>query len=126
MSVMNSNSDDIPLAEVFKQISVELVAVANTVNVVEETVSRLADDGTDNSRIMMRDLQSIDVISQSLRAIASFSLNLSQSIPGDWQIDVRPATEKVSLSDLVKRLSCVHHHVSWGKTKVVGDWELFD
>jgi hypothetical protein len=109
MPNLTTVSREVPLVDVLKQISIELVAIANTVNVVEETISRIACEG-DSNQMMVRDLQSIDVVSQSLRAIASFALNISQPIPKEWQVDVAGATDRILLTDLAKRLTCIHLH----------------
>jgi hypothetical protein len=109
MPRLTALSHEVPLVDVLKQISIELVAIANTVNLVEETVNRIACDGGAN-QMMVRDLQSIDVVSQSLRAIASFTLNISQPLPRDWQVDVAGATDRILLTELAKRLSCIHLH----------------
>ena len=109
MPALNATSHEIPLGDVLKQISIELVAIANTVNLVEETISRIACDGQAN-HMMVKDLQSIDVISQSLRALASFSMNVSQPIPAHWQVDVAQATDRILLTDLAKRLTCIRPH----------------
>ncbi len=121
-----SSIDKVPLADVLKQISVELVAIADSVGMVEETVSRIAHGGGTKDHNMMRDLQNIDMITQSLKAIADYSNCISQSAPEDWAVDTSVATSSVLLADLAKRLSCAPRQVDWGNSSRSGEWEIFD
>jgi hypothetical protein len=121
-----SSIDKVPLADVLKQISAELMAIADTVGAVEETVSRIANGGGAKDYNMMRDLQNIDMISQSLKAIASYSDCISQNAPEDWEIDTSEAAKSVLLTDLARRLSCAPRQVDWGNSSRSGEWEVFD
>jgi hypothetical protein len=118
--------DSAPLPLVLKQISIELESLADAVHVVEEAVSTMSNATTESSKSAVLSLQKIDLVTQSLRAIASFSFRLSQSVPEGWQVDAPAAAEIITISDLAKRLSCSQRRVSWGVAQVVGDWELFD
>lgn len=121
-----SNIDKVPLADVLRQISVELIAIADTVGMVEETVSRIANGNAAKDNHMMRDLQNIDMISQSLKAIAGYSDCISQSASEDWAVDTSVATKAVLLADLARRLSCAPRPVNWGNSGRSGEWEVFD
>lgn len=121
-----SNIDKVPLADVLKQISAELTAIADTVGTVEETISRIANEGGAKDHNMMRDLQNIDIISQSLKAIAGYSDCISQNAPEDWAVDTSEAAKSVLLADLARRLSCAPRPVNWGNSGHSGEWEVFD
>lgn len=121
-----SSIDKVPLADVLKQISAELTAIADTVGTVEETISRIAHGGGGTDHNMMRDLQNIDMISQSLKAIADYSKCISQSAPEDWAVDTSAAAKSVLLADLARRLSCAPRQVDWGNSSRSGEWEVFD
>ena len=126
ISAADDPRHETPLPFVFEQIGMELTAIADAVHLVEETIGEMVATGPENTKNAILSLQKIDMISQSLRAIANFSMSLSRSIPEEWQVDAPAAAKGVLLSDLARRLGCSLRHVSWGTIKVEGDWELFD
>lgn len=126
MPQFNSGVSDVLLSDVLKQIGLELNSIAETVGQIEETVSRMATENANKDQRMMRDLQNIDMIGQSLKAIAGFSASISQSVSIDWAVDTSAAAETVLLADLAKRLSCAQRNVNWGNSNRSGEWEVFD
>ena len=62
---------------------------------------RLRDD------TIMRDMQSIDLLGQSLLALADYSEILSTAVPDDWQADTDFVLKSLKLSKLAQRLRLV-------------------
>lgn len=126
MSPANSSATALPLVDVLRQISIELTTIADMVNVIEESVLNGKTSSAATDHCNMRDMQGIDLIGQSLKALAGFSESLSEIMPLEWHVDAGRAAHGLLLTDLARRLSQVQHHPGWVNVAAAGEWEMFD
>ena len=73
---------------------------------------------------MMRDMQNIDLLGQSLLALADYSEILSTAVPDDWQADTDFASKSLKLSDLAQRLRLVQGCKSVGTGSISSELEM--
>lgn len=119
----NAMQDDrsVSLAPVLQQVSAELHSLARAIIAVEETVAKLAGTSVNSDARFIHELQSIDMIAQSLLALAGFNQVLADHVPGNWKVDISGAAETISLAAMAKRLheatghSAHDHHFSAGE-----------
>jgi len=114
------------LASVLKQLNAELHHLADAVGSVEKTVAGIATRSGGHNGHMMSDLQRIDSIGQTLRALADFSDNLSGLVPGELQVDVDSAVSSLLLSDVANRLRSSTGSIGAGSEWTSGEMEIFD
>jgi hypothetical protein len=69
----------------------------------------------------VEDAQALDLLTQSLGAIADYLIDLAAGLPPDWLIDPRDAVARVSLAEMARRLAGAH--ASDGQDS--GELELF-
>ena len=70
----------------------------------------------------VKNVQTLDLMSQRLAAISAFVFSLNMSIPETCVVNSSSALEEVKLSALVERLTSVHHGPA---LQASGDLDLF-
>jgi hypothetical protein len=97
-------AEPVALASVVAQLAAELRMLGKTLGAVEHAVEILvASAGTPDSRTL-HGLQTIDLLGQTLLALATFAEELSPQIPMEVRIDANHAVRSVTLSALAERL----------------------
>jgi hypothetical protein len=95
------------LPVLFNQLSRELGALhlmaADMESAVDGMIERHA--GVLDAR-SIQDLQLLDILSQTLQALAGFSANAALLSAPDWTLDGRQATAGLKLASLAQRLAC--------------------
>lgn len=94
----------VPLARVVAQLGTELRVLGQTLGAVEHAVELLVASSRESDPRAIHGLQTIDLLGQSLVALAQFAEELGSQIPPDWSIDVERAVRGVTLAALAERL----------------------
>lgn len=110
---------DVEVGGVLKSISSEVEYVGKLVERFERIVCRLASEASlENAE--RSDLQSLDLIIQSLEAIRDFAAAAAETADPQARVDIQPALDLVRLAAMRNRLAGVA--VTGGKA---GEAELF-
>ncbi|SDR09653.1 hypothetical protein SAMN05444161_1623 [Rhizobiales bacterium GAS191] len=114
-----------PVVDLLCRIADELQAMAHSVAQVsvpgDDVVTRII--GMRNQPFMNA-MQGLDLTRQKLACLADFLSELAQSVPPHWSIDVNPAAEVVTLSQLAMRLRSSAHDGE-NSDSSDGDFEMF-
>ncbi len=95
---------DVPMVRVMAQLGAELRVLGQTLGAVEHAVELLVASGSAADPRALHGLQTIDLLGQSLVALAQFAEELAPRIPAHWEIDVDQAVRGVTLAALAERL----------------------
>lgn len=95
-----------PLAALLTQLSHELGALQLMAADMEATVDDMIERhaGVLDAR-SIQNLQLLDILNQTLLALAQFSANAAALAARDWQIDGAAAVSSITLASLAQRLS---------------------
>ena len=91
----------VPLADVLGQLGAELRLMADVLGIVEDAVARIIAMVGERGTAIAGDLQNIDIIDQSLRALAAFIRELASDVPAGWSVD------DVDLFEVNEAFACV-------------------
>lgn len=94
-----------PLHAVMSQLGIELWNLSDGLGGIERAVHRMIAGSGRLELSDMGDLQAIDLIQQSLQALAEFSLGIAALIPPGMNIDVQSQSRLVKLQGLADRLA---------------------
>jgi hypothetical protein len=114
-----------PIADPLSRISQELHELTVVAKGLQSNVSRLAVLIPHDGREHLLPLQNLDVLTQSLSAIADFSRELASTSSPSWMLDLGPALHVVTMSDLASRLSPVPTRNQPADVASRGDCEFF-
>ena len=114
----------LPLSRIFKQIGAELRIMEESLGAVATMIDRIVADPRLRDDTMMRDMQNIDLLGQSLLALADYSEILSTVVPDDWQADTDSASKSLKLSELAQRLRLVQGCKSVGMGSISSELEM--
>jgi hypothetical protein len=95
---------DVPMARVMAQVGAELRVLGQTLGAVEHAVALVVAASPTADPRALHGLQTIDLLGQSLVALAQFAEELAPRIPSSWEIDVEQAVRGVTLAALAERL----------------------
>ncbi len=124
MSISVQDDRIVSLAPVLLQVSAELQSLASVIFVVEETVNKLAGASVSSDVRFFHELQSIDMIAQSLLALAGFNQILANQMPDSWQVDISGAAGSISLAAMAKRLHGASGHPAHDHHFSAGELDL--
>jgi hypothetical protein len=113
----------LPLPLLFTQLAHELGALqlmaADMESSVDDMIERHA--GSLDAR-SIQNLQLLDILNQSLLALATFSANAASLASPDWTVDAAEATGGINLASLAQRLA---RGAGGGERMEVESYELF-
>lgn len=113
----------LPLPVLFTQLAHELGALqlmaADMESSVDDMIERHA--GTLDAR-SIQNLQLLDILNQSLLALATFSANAASLASANWTVDAAQATRGITLASLAQRLA---KGAGGGERMQVESYELF-
>jgi hypothetical protein len=115
-----------PVAATLDRTSHELRKLASVTDSVQHIVSQLFLDHKANDLASLIELQRLDLLSQSIGAIADFLQALAADTPPHWSLDVKSAARCVKLSELAQRLAPMAEAHPGNHVAPLGDCELFD
>jgi hypothetical protein len=113
-----------PLAEVLQAAAAETSNLSRAAERLQSLASDLIQRAVEGDPALMEEAQGLDVLAQTLAALADFLQRVGQDVPSNWRLDIAPALDGVSLSDLAYRLG----HKDAGAREAVaptGECELF-
>jgi hypothetical protein len=97
---------DLAVTQLFTQLAHELGALqlmaADMESSVDDMIERHA--GVLDAR-SIQNLQLLDIVNQTLLALATFSANAAALASPDWKVDGRSATAGIKLASLAQRLA---------------------
>ena len=96
-----------PLSRIFKQIGAELRITEKTLGAAATMTDRVVADPRRQNDAIMRDMQRVDRLGQSLLALTDNSEILSTAVPDDWQADTDFVLKSLKLFKLTQRLRLV-------------------
>src|SRR5437016_669259 len=100
----HTESNMVPLADVLGQLGAELRLMADVLGIVEDAVARIISMVGERGTAIAGDLQNIDIIDQSLRALAAFIRELASDVPAGWSVDAGLAAKSLTLATLAGHL----------------------
>ena len=113
-----------PLAEVLQAAAAETSNLSRAAERLQSLASDLIRRAVDGDPALMVEAQGLDVLAQTLAALSAFLQRVGQDASPDWRLDIAPALDSVSLSDLAYRLG--HKDADIGEMVApAGDCELF-
>ena len=113
---------EMPVADLLHRMSREFGELSAIAESLQDLPARLGP--LDTGTVMLA--QAIDLLSQRLDGLSSFSQALAAMVPSGWQVDARPAAALVKLSDLQHRLThCGHGGVVTEAAHDPDEFELF-
>lgn len=74
---------------------------------------------------VLRRLQSLDALTQSLHGVAEFLQALASALPPHWSCDPAQAADELTLSDLAGRLALEAPGAAVRREEEAGEFELF-
>lgn len=121
-SVADEDKTLMPLHFVLAKIGSELQGLNKIVDQIQSTLSPVL-NGLHLDKKSHRDIQSLDILSQKLSSLSLYTINLSQLIPEDFQVDADNALSSISISALKHRLK--GGSASHMSENLSGDLEIF-
>ncbi|ESR24224.1 hypothetical protein [Lutibaculum baratangense] len=114
-------SADMPMTEILGALRVELGELAASARQVEgllaDLVARVDPSVVDS---VVTDAQLVDAMSQRLEALEIYVRALRGLTPGEWEMDPRPASALLTVSQLARRLTGEQE-----EEEASGEFELF-
>lgn len=89
-----------PLTRTLGACAGELAALADRCEALQAGLAPALQSGA-----AIEEAQTLDMLTQSLAAVADYLHALAADIPKDWVVDAGPATSAVRLTELAKRLA---------------------
>ena len=89
-----------PLSRTLGACAGELAALADRCESLQAGLAPALQSGA-----AIEEAQTLDILTQSLAAVADYLHALSADLPVDWVVDASPAAAAVRLSELAKRLA---------------------
>lgn len=119
-------ADALPVETVLSQMAEEIRALIKMVHAMEGSVDEIIErfSGILEPRII-RDIQLLDVVGQTLHALSSFTENAARQADPGWKIDGAAAAAGLTLSGLARRLSTGEPNVPTASDGDGGDFEFF-
>lgn len=99
-------AEGLAVGTMLSQMSEEIRHLAKLVGAMEGSVDEIIErfSGVLEPRII-RDIQLIDVVGQTLHALSSFTANVAKQADLDWRIDGASAAAGLTLAGLARRLT---------------------
>jgi hypothetical protein len=119
-------AESVPVAGTLDRTSSELRKLASATAGVQHLVSQVLQDHRTSDITTLVELQRLDYLRQSIAGIADFLEVLAATAPAHWSLDVKAASEAVTLSELALRLASVADPGPSAHAASTGDCELFD
>jgi len=113
------------MSRILNQIGLELRHLVEVMEPVEDAVGRLASSATVHDRIAIEELQNLDRVCQTMAGLASFLGALALTVPRNWHVDARGASQNVRLSALARRLGAASDAFHPEEQGHHGDCEIF-
>lgn len=111
-----------PMSDVLAGLREEIGDLAQTARQVEGLLADLvARVDSDVVGSVVTDAQMVDAMSQRLEALEIYLRALRGLVPHDWELDPRPASALLTLSQVASRLTQDHYEETHGS----GDLDLF-
>lgn len=88
-----------PLSRTLGACAGELAALADRCEALQAGLAPALQSGA-----AIEEAQSLDLLTQSLAAVADYLHALSHTLPGDWQVDPHGPARIVPLTELARRL----------------------
>jgi hypothetical protein len=120
-------TDGLPMEIVLSQMAGEIRHLATLVGAMESSVDEIIErfSGALEPRII-RDIQLIDVVGQTLHALSSFTENAAGQAQSSWRIDGARAASGLTLAGLARRLTAGAVATAAPAEDASGDFEFFD
>jgi len=117
-----------PLGEVLGRVAVELAQLGEAMGRFQGALSPLL-VGCDErigfgDAASLRDIQTIDHVSQTLDCLADFLARVAVQLPVNWRMDSESALQAVKLAALSSKLR-PHQEEPAGSLSIPGECELF-
>jgi hypothetical protein len=119
-------AEAVPVAGTLDRASGELRRLVAVTDGVQHLVSQMLLDHRANDITSLIELQRLDFLRQSIAGIADFLEALAATAPPHWSLDVKAATQAVTLSELALRLASTVDSNPTEHAEPAGDCELFD
>ena len=121
-----SSGEGLQVETVLTQMAEEIRHLARMVGAMEGSVDEIIErfSGALEPRII-RDIQLIDVVGQTLHALASFTANAAKQAEPGWRIDGASAAVGLTLAGLARRLTAGDVETGPPAEAASGDFELF-
>jgi hypothetical protein len=110
-----------PLISILDAIAEELADLGIELDELQTTLSPAMFEIAKNADYV-RNVQTLDLMSQRLAAISAFVFSLNLSVPGSCVVNSSPALSEVKLAALAQRLMGAEHVPAYGDS---GDLDLF-
>jgi hypothetical protein len=89
-----------PLSRTLGACASELAALADRCEALQAGLAPALQSGA-----AIEEAQTLDLLTQSVAAVADYLHALSTTLPADWQVDAGPAASIVPLTELARRLA---------------------
>ena len=119
-----TNDDETKLAVVLERLVVELQSLAATTMEMQSEVAPLISRSAIDNPSAAKALQSLDVVTQHLAALAQFSSTVCQTVPADMTVNASAVVEQIGIEALAARLVGNHAASSIGDDGA-GDCDFF-
>jgi hypothetical protein len=116
----------VPVAGTLDRTSSELRRLVSVTDGVQHLVSQMLLDHRATDITSLIELQRLDYLRQSIAGIADFLEALAATAPPHWSLDVKAASQAVTLSELALRLASSVDTNPTAHAAPGGDFELFD
>lgn len=126
MTAPHPHSHLVPLSSVMAQIGAELRMLVAAFGAVEAAVDAIVAESHRKDARTVRDLQNLDLLAQSLQALATFTEDLSASVPQAWQVDTATAARSLTLAALARRLRLSSIAPAADHKPTTSELEMFD
>jgi len=93
-----------PLADVLQAAADETLDLSRTAERLQSLTSDLIRRAALRDPAVVQDAQALDLLAQTLAALAQFLQRVGQDVPVQWRLDTTAALNGLALSDLATRL----------------------
>lgn len=97
-------SEGYSCARVMSNAATELRTLTESAHHIQNVVGKLISAAPSGAEETIKDLQSLDHITQSIEGLAQFLDALSGDTPSDWKYPDLAAADRVKLEDMARRL----------------------
>ena len=121
---MSAPESQVPVSHLVEVLGAELTELAGLADALQDVVAEIALSTEMPRRSLLEEAQSLDLIVQRLRSLASFLQRVGPGLPPAWSLDAASAARQVTLASLASRLCSAAPGGDSG-TAEAGDFDLF-
>ena len=123
-NAISAPESQVPVSHLVEVLGAELTELAGLADALQDVVAEIALSADMPRPSLLEEAQSLDLIVQRLRSLATFLQGVGPGLPPAWSLDASSAARQVTLAGLASRLCAAAPGRESGAAEA-GDCDLF-